>query len=97
MQQQSAFQRRKNFFERKRFLNYQAHNPMDFQNKPLKSLEGGRAPSHSPQQENSPYEAPPYEQAPSSQKQRKGNPAAPAHDRAQEAKRETTMHIEDGQ
>ena len=30
MQQQSAFQRRKNFFERKRFLNYQAHNPMDF-------------------------------------------------------------------
>lgn len=33
MQQQSAFQRRKNFFERKRFLNYQAHNPMDFQNK----------------------------------------------------------------
>jgi hypothetical protein len=36
MQQQSAFQRRKNFFERKRFLNYQAHNPMDFQNKPLK-------------------------------------------------------------
>jgi|TARA_B110001450_G_scaffold253407_1_gene276793 hypothetical protein len=33
MQQQSAFQRRKNFFERKRFLNYQAHNPMDYQNK----------------------------------------------------------------
>lgn len=33
MQQQSAFNRRKNFFERKRLLNYQAHNPMDFQNK----------------------------------------------------------------
>jgi hypothetical protein len=43
MQQQSAFQRRKNFFERKRFLNYQAHNPMDFQNKtPSKNSNDGR-------------------------------------------------------
>lgn len=32
MQQASAFQRRKNFFERKRFLDYQAHNPAEFQN-----------------------------------------------------------------
>lgn len=32
MQQKSAFQRRRNFFERKRFLDYQAHNPMEFQN-----------------------------------------------------------------
>jgi hypothetical protein len=43
MQQQSAFQRRKNFFERKRFLNYQAHNPMDFQNKTSNKSDGTRS------------------------------------------------------
>lgn len=42
MQEQSAKQRRKNFFERKRLLNYEAHDPQDIQNKPLNELSEGR-------------------------------------------------------
>jgi len=87
MQQQSAFQRRKNFFERKRFLNYQAHNPLDFQKATEKDSRG------SPSLDNQPYNNKHQDQ------KKRGHPAASAaYDRVPMdagKSQHNTMNIED--
>lgn len=89
MQQQSAFQRRKNFFERKRFLNYQAYNPMDIQNS-SQANSSVHAPSHSPLQETQ-----------ENNRRQKGHPGI-AHDRVpmdsrNKQNQHNMMNIEDNQ